>query len=908
MLSLGSLAFAVPWVLISLAGLPVIWWLIRIMPPSPKAIRFPAIRLLYGLRPREETPARTPIWLLLLRMAIAAAIIIGIAHPLFRAGQILPGPGPLILVIDNSWAAAPDWASRRAFGHSVIDEAERDGRPVALIATAPGSASAEATGLMGQTAARTALDALEPMPWPADRQAVLAAVEALAALPALADGGHAVWLSDGIAGPGVEALMERLQRFGSLTVGVNPTGAPPLLVPERDRQASGGEGNIEAVLRRADPAEELVYEVRALAGDGRLLGRADVILPAGEATGRQAIDLPLRLANEVDRLAVHGVDSAGAVALLDDRWQRRPVGLIADSAYEVDQPLLDALFYLERALEPGSVPQIGPTEQLLASEMTALIMPDSTVLDSDARRLLNGWIEKGGVLVRFAGPQIAENNDNLVPVPLRRGDRILGGALSWTQPARLAPFAEDSPFNGLSVPEDVVVRRQVLAQPSLDLDEKTWARLEDGTPIVTAEARGDGWLVLIHSSADSSWSTLAFSGLFVEMLQRLVELGEGIAGPPGSVPLAPIASLDGYGNRVTPPATARALDPTQPVTIGPATPPGLYGDGDVRHAVNLGAAIDDLRALPPVPSGVSVIGYALAEELDLRPWFLTLALLLALADTLIALGLRGLLPLPRRAGGAAAALLLAVIVLAAAPASANDADAIRATEETRLAYVMTGDPEIDEISRAGLDGLGRMLTRRTAVEVSDPMGVDIQTDELAFFPLLYWPVTPSQEPLSNAAMDRLNDFLRFGGTILFDTRDAGDLIAYPGASQSQALMRHLFSDLAVPPLVPVPPDHVLTKAFYLMQDFPGRHVGGSVWVARDETGDEVSPVIIGGNDWASAWAIDPAGRPMLPVAPGGERQREMAYRFGINVVMYALTGNYKADQVHVPSILERLGQ
>ena len=114
----------------------------------------------------------------------------------------------------------------------------------------------------------------------------------------------------------------------------------------------------------------------------------------------------------------------------------------------------------------------------------------------------------------------------------------------------------------------------------------------------------------------------------------------------------------------------------------------------------------------------------------------------------------------------------------------------------------------------------------------------------------------------------------------------------------------------LPPLVPVPPDHVLTKAFYLLQEFPGRWDGGTLWIQQpdERINDGVSPIIIGGNDFAAAWAIDSTHRPLYPVVPGGDRQREMAFRFGINLVMYALTGNYKADQVHVPAILERLGQ
>jgi hypothetical protein len=131
-------------------------------------------------------------------------------------------------------------------------------------------------------------------------------------------------------------------------------------------------------------------------------------------------------------------------------------------------------------------------------------------------------------------------------------------------------------------------------------------------------------------------------------------------------------------------------------------------------------------------------------------------------------------------------------------------------------------------------------------------------------------------------------------------------------------LRRLTAKLDLPPLEVVPPDHVLTKTFYILHDFPGRWAGGKVWIEAlppagpdagpVRGGDGVSPVIIGGNDWAGAWAVDAQGHPLVDVMPGGARQREMAIRFGINVVMYALTGNYKADQVHAPAILERMGK
>ena len=220
-------------------------------------------------------------------------------------------------------------------------------------------------------------------------------------------------------------------------------------------------------------------------------------------------------------------------------------------------------------------------------------------------------------------------------------------------------------------------------------------------------------------------------------------------------------------------------------------------------------------------------------------------------------------------------------------------------------------PHIDSASRSGLSGLTRILQLRTSIEAGPPMEVDPERDELAFYPLLYWPVTTQAESLSPVARRKVQDYMRNGGTILFDLRDpgAGAQMLGRDSSGNRALQR-LLEDVEIPPLSPVPPDHVLTKAFYLMQEFPGRYMGGTLWIGSESgnANDGVTSIIIGSNDWASAWAVDRIGQPLHALVPGGARQREMAYRFGVNLVMYALTGNYKADQVHIPFILERLGQ
>lgn len=916
MAGLAGIAFLSPLWLAVLAALPILWWLLRITPPAPRRARFPAIRLLLGLRPREETPAQTPLWLLLLRLVLAGLIILALAHPLLNPGARLASTGPVLIVVDDGWSAARNWDARQTMLADIIDRAGRNREPVMILPTAPSvdGGAPQPTRLAPAGEARGLAGALAPKPWPVDLAAANRALDSIH----LPGAPNVVYLGDGLASPDLPPFLEHLQHLGGVEFFTDPNDRlARLLLPP----VSEGDGLAVTAVRAVGGAATAAY-VRALGDDGRLLARERLQWPEGQTNANVRLTLPTELRNRVVRLEIEGEASAGAVVLVDERWRRRPVGIFSGGSPEREQPLLADTYYLQRALAPYAELRTGTPQELLKRQLAVLVLSDTGKLSPPDFAAVDSWMRKGGMVIRFAGPRMTEGGDDFVPVPLRGGGRTFGGAMSWAQPVGLAPFPANSPFAGLAIPDDVKVSRQVLAEPSLDLADKTWARLADGTPLVTADRRGDGWLVLVHTTATPDWSSLPMSGLFVQMLQRLVALSQGVTGEAGDAVLPPLSSLDGFGRlqAATPAALAIAGRDFAKVKVGPKYPPGFYGAEFGRRALNLSASVPMPKPAANVPAGVTRSVLQGSHEVDVKPWLLLAAFALLLVDLIISLMLRGLWGrfTVRQSAGTAAVIALVVFAAPAAlaqtkpprsvappPAAAQDeSNDTSAALTTRLGYVLTGQSDVDDVSRSGLIGLDTVLSRRTAVDPGEPAPVDIAKDELAFYPLLYWPVVESEPMPSAATLERVAGYLRNGGMILFDTQDGDEGGHTPAADR----LREILSQINLPPLTPVPADHVLTKSFYLISEFPGRWTGQPVWVEQPDShvNDGVSSVVIGSNDWAAAWAVDGQGRPMFAAVPGGEPQRETAIRFGVNLVMYALTGNYKADQVHVGAILERL--
>ena len=850
----SAIGFTAPWLLLGLLALPLLWILLRAVPPAPIRRVFPGVALLLGLRDEDVQADKTPWWLLLLRALVMACLIVGLSGPIVNPVPKGQNLSKLLVILEGSWADASDWEAQKRAALEVVQQSSNQGRSVAFLQlTAPEddlvfSAASEAA---------RAIKAAEPNGWLPQRN-WQGQFEPLGDFDT-----H--WLASPLDWPGRDRLVRELLRHGSVEVAMSRS-SPLGLLPVQAR-AQGIE--IAALRMTKGEAQVVVVDIFGLDPSGveRRLQSADITFAAQDLRATAAVDLPLEMRNRISRLVVSGHKSAAAVRLTDDRIQRPEIAILTGQTSDREGLILFAQdHYLTQALSPVADLIDGTLEDVILANPDAIILADVAKIAS--KEALADWVAEGGTLVRFAGPRLAA-----------------------------AQF-------------DAQARNHM-------------GRLSDGTPLVTRRQLGQGQVVLFHVTANTEWSNLPISGLFVAMLERLSVIGSAANFEPESLAGSTwqlVQQLEGAGKLL--PAGDRAgiagAELAQ-AAISPQTPAGLYQGKDRRWARNILA--EDSQLSPAVwPDEVRLLGQDQARSHRLGAWFLALALCLFWADVVASLWMSG-----RLRGGALAAVIGALLIgISPETASAQtvqDRD-IAASRAVVLAYVETQDARQDEISRAGLLGLSQALFQRTSIEPAAPMGLSLARDELSFFPFLYWPITLGQQALSPEELRKLNRYLKGGGMILFDTRD-GDIARVGQTTKEGRVLQQLASGLNLPALAPIAPDHVLTRSFYLLQDFPGRYAGGEIWVEAPQNAsvqvdgmpfrnlnDGVTPVVIGGNDWAAAWAVDEAGEPLLPVGRGmaGERQREIALRFGVNLIMHVLTGNYKSDQVHVPELLKRLGE
>ena len=582
-----------------------------------------------------------------------------------------------------------------------------------------------------------------------------------------------------------------LQRSAVCAVVTESRASSPGCGPGRQRQRRSDRRRCMRAERRARPAAL----VRVSGDDGRLLAREQLNSTPGIRGADVRLPMPSELRNRATRVEIEG-ESIGRRGDAARRALAPPAGRHRRHAPAQAASRCSPAPTISKGAQPVQRGREGAIDDLLKREIAMLVLADTAPGTQAEHDALVKWMEDGGVVLRFAGPDLAEKRDDLLPVTLRRGGRTIGGALSWETAGASWPRSAATALRRARDPEDVTIARQVLAEPSLDLGGKTWARLTDGTPLVTAERRGKGWLVLVHTTGEPG---VVEPGALRALRRdaaadRRAEPGRGRRGRQAAAAardarrLGPAAARAGecpadrrQGYR----RPRRLAAPSARLLRRGRCPPGaqpLERGEDSTRSSNAAARRRARDATRGRARSISAQRCWRGRWL-LRPRSTSHRLCAARAAARIRP------PSVRR--GAAAVAAARVAARPAAHCAGAARRRLRAAGDLGDPPRLCPDrrPDVDEVSRAGLTGLTNVLNRRTAVEAAEPMEVDIEQDELIFFPLLYWPVAPGRRRCRPQAVERLNRFLATGGTILFDTRDQGEEAPGPfgaGAAQPAA--------------------------------------------------------------------------------------------------------------------------
>ncbi|MBC6445034.1 MAG: DUF4159 domain-containing protein, partial [Alphaproteobacteria bacterium GM202ARS2] len=816
----------------------------------------------------------------------------------------LSNDAPLLLVIDNGWATAAHWHTHMQTLRDTLASLP-DHRFILLPTATPPDPNT--LSILSARQAQTALDSLNPHPWhPQNAIIAQTLTNKDTNTPRLNHLSAILWSHDAIDSPDKNTLKDTLQAhadrlnipFYSLT---EPSLSLPIVLapPPKTAQPQLLAYVLTPPTLPTQRADSPSYHLQGFDADNRLLFDKPLTLDSQEtpvyASAEQAHFLH-QLHNLRLRTPQH--QRHAATVLLRDSQSRQPSIFVLNPSSESPPPLLNSNHYITQALNRPT--RNASLANALKQKADIIFWHDQTTrIPTDEQSHLLSWLEQGGILVRFASPHVQDldADPNLLPAPLYEITASTRGFLADSTDSSTLHFAEHSPFHQLpSTPTHIAPTFAFIEPPP---DVHIWAYTDDHRPLISARRVGNGWLVFFHTPLHPLRSDLALDTLFPTILATLTRLRtyQGSTSLNSHTPSTlwqPLQLLDGWGQLSSPTATTQALNAD--ARPSPQTPPGIYATTYERRALNLGdnlsPPIPFINAPPPLQPTPPQ-----HNQHTLQGWLLTAIILLLAIHTLLLLR-RAHRPSPTQpsrlstTSTATAAALVFCYAFFPCLTSAQDLAGDAPFYAPRIGYMLSNDKEQDSLSHKGLSQLTRFINARTVAQLAEPLALTPQSPLLPFVPLIYWPVTSSNTPLSPQDTRTIEHYLSKGGIILFDTLT-------PKAN--------LEPSLSLPPLTPIDDEHTVTRSFFLLPLNLWRKTNTPVpWSDHHAQAHiPTASVFASQQNWAQLWQ-NHLYMPQHPSLTGILTQQTLAMRFGLNLVLYALTGNYKRDQIHALTIIERL--
>jgi hypothetical protein len=870
-----------PLALVALISLPLILLISKIIPPPPKKQTLPAFDFLKGLSAQKSVVNEAPLWLKILRICGVFLVVLGIASPFFSTQEINKNQAKnYLIVLEDGFSNANDFnAAKQQLTNFIKAEAARNGASSQFTLMRTSLGAAQDFSVKSDIVLLNELENINPDPVFNNYSGINQALLRFAAKASV------ICLCDNAYHDGQEEFIRRLKIIGN--------GQVMLVPPQRN-----------LVIIKDIKENETGYYITLSSINNFLQTQIDFfdkngdIVTSQNVTTSSFVQIPSFMRRKIFFARLKGQDNAAATRIINIFNSRPLIGL---EKHSFDSPLLADATYIETAAKIKGEVFSDNLDKIIPKNPSAIVFADRGKFTDSEFDDLQKYIRNGGMIIRFSGPQLlASSETRLLPQIIRPEAKILSGNFTWNDKS-IGTFDTNSPFYGLEFGNDAQISRLAVFEPGGEPAE-IWAQMKDKSPLVSAKKIGNGYVVLVHTGLIGGWSNLGLTKYLYEVLERVLLRAQNIGLPATSLPptqaMQPIATIDGNGKINKNPVGQKSVlpDEWQDLKADINHPPGIYSGGGSTLILNM---IGDDFILKPYKfdSGFTQLPQSGAKQAFIRPILIAGGIILLLLEMVFAFLVRG------RAFAKTAALTMLLLALPLMPDNSNAQTP--KTDDIILGYIATPDAATNQKAKAGLEGLKTALNRRTNVEPAGVKAIDPEKDDLALYPVLYWLLPDKPQPLSPLAKQRLNLFMENGGMLFIDTRGGGR-----DATSARNITRIALGGLKIPPLEKVPAEHVVNKTFYLLRFYPARFGNANIWLeARTATdltaNDGVSPIIITDGDFASVWANGADASPLAAIN-GTDLQREISFRVGINIYLYALTGQYKNDQVHLPLLLERL--
>ncbi|MBN8646846.1 MAG: DUF4159 domain-containing protein [Caulobacterales bacterium] len=873
-----SLQFLSPIALFVLVALPIIYIVSRFVPKPPKSINFGAIFILKNIIAPRPIPKHAPLWLKILRLFLAGIFILACAMPILQnpnSAKIISKD--ILLVIDDDVANANEFNQIKNELKNFIDIESTKNNALKLVVQNCNSKTLNP--INSPQNAKNYIDTIIPKPIICDKG------NYIKTLGDIRENYRVIYIANNVNQLNDAKFFEILNRISNGDLIIRRPNINFAIIESANIEKNGLRLNI---ISNGQFSKKIT-----IFGEN-----SKVLISNNIHNGGNFIEISQNILRMAQYLKIEGQNNAAATYIID-AFNRRPL-ILTPKANSSDQPLLSDANFINSAMEIiGDVKNYEGKIDFKAAP-NAIIFGDVENFDDVETNALMQYLKNGGTIIRFLGPKsLSKEESPFFTAPINLVPHILSTGFA-VENLSIAPLPKNSIFSDIEFPQKINIGQSILLK-SANNDAKTLINLSDGAPLLSMREIGAGKLYMFHTSAAPIWSDIGLSNLQLAFLKRIILQTSAKAIPASTleanVILRPRIVIDENGNLSK---NTNGIKPfitpiTNQTKVDNDHYAGIYEGDGASLVINAGTNIKELKP-QNLPKSQDFENDT--KSLALYSYLLFFGFILLLIDNMI-------LNLPKFSFKKASGIVSALIIFAFLiphPTNAQTKSQEK-SDDIKLTFLITPDNITNEQAKAGLNGISQILRRRTNIEPSGIIGLDPSKDELAKHPIIYWLLPKTSQSLPLEAVQNLNKYMQNGGILFIDTRG---LSMEP--KRAQDILKTAVNGLKIPPLEKVPPEHVLKKTFYILQNFPGFYSNASLWVQSDATtnysaNDGVSPIIISNGDLARAWAQKTPENGFDAI--NDDFAHELSLRVGINIYLYALTGQYKADQVHVRSLLER---